>query len=192
MKIGCIGWGSLIWDPRDLLIKDDWELDGPLLPLEFLRQSNDGRLTLVIDRRLGAKSVGTLWTRMDTENLDQAILSLSKREGTTSRPIGVLKKYDNPPQQHIENIIYQWLRTKDLDAVIWTNLGPKFNGANEAPDLRLAIEYLTNLPATEKTIAEEYIRKAPICVETNYRSAFEREFGWKFDKQFHPVANNDY
>ncbi len=49
-KIGIIGWGSLIWDPRGLPIKCKWHKNGPELPIEFSRISQDGRLTLVIDK----------------------------------------------------------------------------------------------------------------------------------------------
>jgi hypothetical protein len=49
MKIVILGWGSLIWDPRDLPHQEPWLDDGPKLPLEFSRISKDRRLTLVID-----------------------------------------------------------------------------------------------------------------------------------------------
>lgn len=79
MRIACIGWGSLIWDPRELLIYGEWQNDGPFLPLEYMRKSKDGRLTLVITET--AKPIKTLWILMATNSLETAIVSLLKREG---------------------------------------------------------------------------------------------------------------
>ena len=39
MKIACLGWGSVIWDPRALPIQREWFKDGPFAPVEFTRQS---------------------------------------------------------------------------------------------------------------------------------------------------------
>ena len=46
MKIAVLGWGSLIWDPKELDANNEWNNDGPFLPIEFARISNNGRLTL--------------------------------------------------------------------------------------------------------------------------------------------------
>ena len=51
MIIACFGWGSLVWNPADLPMVGDWQSDGPALPVEFTRKSNNGRVTLVYARR---------------------------------------------------------------------------------------------------------------------------------------------
>ena len=33
--IAVVGWGSLIWDPRQLPVRSSWQPDGPELPVEF-------------------------------------------------------------------------------------------------------------------------------------------------------------
>jgi hypothetical protein len=78
--IACIGWVSLIWDPRELSIQRFWFNDGPFIKVEFTRQSEDGRMTLVITDT--AVPVRTLWAVMDMEDLDQARENLGARQNS--------------------------------------------------------------------------------------------------------------
>jgi hypothetical protein len=79
MLIACLGWGSLVWDPRELPIHGRWFEDGPLLPIEFARQSQDGRLTLVLVPGYEAK-VRSLWTLFSVGTVDDAREALRRRE----------------------------------------------------------------------------------------------------------------
>ena len=54
VKSVVLAWGSLVWDPRDLQTAAKFTANGPLLPIEFCRISDDGRLTLAIDESFGA------------------------------------------------------------------------------------------------------------------------------------------
>ncbi|MEM7549407.1 MAG: hypothetical protein AAF363_07030 [Bacteroidota bacterium] len=182
MKIACIGWGSLIWSPRALLVQRKWHNDGPLLPIEFTRQSQDGRLTLVINEK--AQYVRTLWALMSTGDLEQATQSLRVREGIplaeAGMDIGLVKVSDDDGSlDQWQGIVKEWCQKVKIDAAIWTNLSSKFNGEEgRAPSLEEAILYLNSIDFNIRKHAEEYIRKAPLQIDTEYRRAFEKEFGW--------------
>jgi hypothetical protein len=83
MKIAFLGWGSLIFCPRDLRIREGWHRDGVYLPLEFARISRNGRLTLVLYKN--ADRVQVLWAYADVNSLVEAIENLRQREGTHTR-----------------------------------------------------------------------------------------------------------
>src|SRR5579863_9932024 len=83
MQIAIIGWGSLIWCPGSLRMRTLWRRDGPLLPIEYVRISNDGRLTLVIHPSCGNQT--TLWAVAVAEDIRTARENLREREGTNSR-----------------------------------------------------------------------------------------------------------
>lgn len=181
-KIVCIAWGSLVWNPKNLLIDNKWHNDGPHLPIEFFRQSNDGRLTLVINDK--ARPVQTLWSLMKTEKVSEARKSLQLRENINDSNIDdfvgvvhVSEETKNP----IKLIIQSWLKTKEFDCAIWTNLPPKFNNIkNRIPTIAEAINYLSSLDSTKSKLAEEYIRKTPKQILTEYRTEFEVHFNWTF------------
>lgn len=184
MKIACLGWGSLIWRPENLLLRSGWFMDGPLLPIEYARQSKDGRLTLVITEK--AKPVRTLWATMATSELATAKTSLRIREAIPERRLETLigsVTASEPTSDNFKLTIQHWATNLNLDAVIWTNLPPKFKSTeNHVPTIEEAISYLNLLDSDARKAAEEYVRKTPQQIDTDYRRIFETEFGWTFVK----------
>ena len=120
MKIACLGWGSLIWDPRQLPITRHWFEDGPLAPVEFTRRSSTGKITLVIDS--AAQPQRLLWTLMRVTELREAVETLRVREGIrphrVDADVGRWEERDPAPDPIPE--IPAWADARGLDAVIWT------------------------------------------------------------------------
>jgi len=181
LTIGCLGWGSLIWDPRDLPIRGTWFNDGPLLPIEFARESSNGRITLVIcDVNY---RVRTYWALMELVNLAAARNDLAAREGVKEKDIeksiGFWEAASGKSYGAAANDIAEWARTRGLDAVVWTNLeiGLKRN-RGALPLIDDVLECLRKLPHAQGKLAEEYIRKAPPQIDTEYRRRIAKEFGW--------------
>jgi len=176
MKIACLGWGSLIWDPRGLPMREPWFKDGPLLPIEFTRQSQDYRITLVIEK--DAAFVRSLWALMSVNDLKLAKMELRNREGIKEDDVGFWTQNSSSKHVFVE-IIGEWAKQKGLEAVIWTALPPKFGGQNgKVPSKVEVISYLRDLPPLKIKYVEEYIRRAPIQIDTDYRRKIEGEFGW--------------
>ena len=165
--IVCLGWGSLIWDPRDLPvvnlahcalgqgleIGNAWAKDGPCVKVEFVRQSQDGRLTLVLYPK--AKTVRSLWARMRVDSLSCAAEALRKREGTGQKFIGRWSKCKKDPKDMCG--LGCWASKRGIDHVIWTALGPKFCGLPGAPTETLAVAYLSDLSGCARFKSEEYV-----------------------------------
>lgn len=176
MKIACLGWGSLIWHPDKLKVAGPWHEDGPNLPVEFTRQSNNERITLIIDPV--AKPVTVLWSLMSVDNLEDAIESLREREGAREHGIHRALVTDTTDDV-IKLVVIAWLKEVKIDAAIWTGLSynRKVNNGN-----RLTIDYvIQHLKATTgdaRRLAEEYIIRAPKQIDTEYRRAIEKELGW--------------
>lgn len=181
MKIAFLGWGSLIWDPRGLKIKDCWKTDGPFLPIEFARISKDGRLTLVIHPNVS--SVQTLWAVSAYNDLGQAIENLACREGTLKDNIGFACILNNSSRcktiPNILPIIQCWARERKLDAVVWTDLRSNFKEKTQKElNENNVVEYLRNLKGETLCKAKTYICKAPKQIETKIRLRIIQEFGW--------------
>jgi hypothetical protein len=184
MNIACIGWGSLIWRPGGLHAQNFWFNDGPLLPIEFARQSQDGRLTLVITAN--SALVRTFWTLMLTSSVAEALESLRIREGILQKNIStalgnVTVNDKSSEESESSKRIRVWMHQTGLDAVIWTNLPPKFNDQlNLAPTEDQALAYLNSLDGNCRRHACEYVRKTPLQIDTPFRRAFEAKLGWTF------------
>lgn len=172
LKTAIIAWGSLTWEPRTLKYRGEWSPGGPILPIEFSRISQDGRLTLVIDMHHGVP-IETLFAKADTYNLEQARNNLMEREGTNPRGIGDIQK-GKTPKTTIEQTILEWIKIHGFDAAVWTALGPNFEEETGEPySVATALKYLKPLEGEEKAKAVEYIAKAPSSVQTPFRKSFK-------------------
>lgn len=187
MKIAILGWGSLIWQPKELKFDANigWKENGPVLPIEFARISKDGRLTLVITPN--ATEVPILYAISSFDSLDLAVLNLAVREGSGRNSIGYYdksKKEFEPKNFAFKENINTWIETTDFDAVIWTNLPENWKIKEKdivikTIDPNNRIEYLQNLKGPESALAEEYIRNTPKQIATTYRKQIIETLGWK-------------
>jgi hypothetical protein len=175
MKIAVLGWGSLIWNQAELKIIDNkWNKDGPILPIEFARISQDGRLTLVI--KPNWKEVTTQYAVSAFEQLNQALENLMVREKTALNRIGYYnflnnEKHIRPANEVIIPNLKAWRDQTNVDAVIWTDLPPNFYDLRRLTfDLGNVDGFLKGLNQEEFALAKEYIANAPEQISTRYRT----------------------
>ncbi|MFZ0296825.1 MAG: hypothetical protein WAM13_00615 [Candidatus Sulfotelmatobacter sp.] len=180
MKIACFGWGSLVWNPGALPIQREWFQDGPFAPIEFSRQSSDGRMTLVIDPT--ASPVRLLWAHMLSPDVATAKQALKNREEITAKNwepmIGTWQKGEPVPASIPE--IAKWADARGVDAAIWTALGPRFSNQEVVPSADQVLEYLRSLTGTFRDSAKQYVERTPRQIDTEYRRRIEAALGWTF------------
>ncbi len=180
MSIACLGWGSLVWDPRCLPVEGDWHSDGPNLPIEFARESKDGRITLVLTE--GTTSSKSFWVKLAVASLDDGKYCLAQREGirecNIKHSIGFWAKAG---QSHgrFNEVIGNWACSAQLDSVVWTNLKCKFKGLQDrVPNAEEVVCHLRSLNGETRRKAEEYVRRTPLQIRTKYREQIEAALGW--------------
>lgn len=176
MRIAVLGWGSLIWDQPCLRTEGEWhQAQGPELPIEFARISNDRRLTLVLLE--GAEPQPTAWVLSAARSLEAARANLACREGTSVARIGTLRRGEQPTAMTAP--VGDWIERAGVDAVIWTGLDSNWcderGVAFSAGD---ALAYLRGLRGEVRERAQEYIERAPSWMRTKVRERVEQELGW--------------
>jgi hypothetical protein len=188
VKIAVVAWGSLVWDPRTLQAAAEFAPDGPLLPIEFCRVSQDGRLTLAVDEDFGAVCT-THAVPSALQDLDAAIENLRAREGTITARIGFVdlasgKRSDFATQRHPDAVatITAWAQSNGFDAAIWTALASNFDEPGKGGEpfsVTAALSYLERLEAQDAANfakALDYIKAAPREVDTPVRAEVARRW----------------
>ena len=179
-KVAILGWGSLLWENADFDARhEEWQSDGPSLPLEFSRISStrSGALTLVIDYAYGSL-VTVAWCMSKRQYADDAVVDLRCREGCSikdirSLSIPLLQEGSGPPEA---SVIAEWASVRHIDVVVWTGLPSNFETKRDTPfSVEHAIRYLKTLPPEGKARAAEYIWRAPKFVDTPLRDALQTQ-----------------
>jgi hypothetical protein len=177
VRIAVLGWGSLTWQPAndhgELAAIGAWESDGPALPIEFARISTDDRLTLIIVPGYATLSKA-LWIRSPFDDIDEAVANLARRETDTHpdniHSFGGSRRSDADPQ--VSAAVEAWLSGQaDLDAAIWTGLGPGRRWGAGGWGIEQARRHLAALEGVPRERAIEYITRTPPQIDTPVRRA---------------------
>lgn len=185
--IAVLGWGSMVWKPEPVKLKDRWHFDGPLFPVEFARITYTGNLKteqLTLVPHPGAKKVPVLWAHAAHPDLLNAMRALAGRQGCTLDFIGYIRTNSKVrncrvvPEIHEE--IRAWANRKFLDAVIWLDLPSNFFEKTGGLLTEYnVLEYLRKLESHGNREARAYVQKAPPQIKTRLRDAMVENLGWR-------------
>lgn len=171
MKIACLGWGSLIWKPDALPVAGEWQTDGPLLPIEFARIGDGGEVATALC--INAEPVPVLWAMLTVTDIAAACAALREREAIPDERcdgVGILFA-----TAHTPGPLAEWARQRALDAVIWTDLPPRFQHTEGLiPGCEAVLAHLSSLSGETAAHAFDYLRRVPAQIATPYRSHLMR------------------
>ncbi|MBP7482407.1 MAG: hypothetical protein KA788_07730 [Lacunisphaera sp.] len=160
-------------------MRGGWSPDGPLVRVEFLRESRDKRITLVLGGRFPL--VPSLWCFMAVGTLMEARARLALREGISAHRINLDIGAWSQGDAEVPTIpgLAAWTAAAGVSHVVWTALAPKFGGqAGRVPTVDEVLLHLDGLAGAERDVAEQYVRRTPRQVDTVYRRAIEARLGW--------------
>jgi len=178
MRIAIIAWGSLIWDPGDLKIRDGkWYKGGPDLPIELSRLSSGRQhLTYVVDERHDRR-LSTRYALSRFDKLTDAIADLACREGCSAERIGYVQAAEDADHHARKGVPWQdireWVRKMNLDAAIWTDL--KYDFPWEWNLDNAVFYWKTEIPIDRLPDAAKYASSAPPEVDTDLRQRLVAE-----------------
>lgn len=76
-------------------------------------------------------------------------------------------------------VLGMWCAQRQIDAVIWTALPPRFEGEEGlVPSVDDAVAYLKGLSGETLVHARDYIERVPAQIATVYRKDIMRRLGW--------------
>lgn len=172
-KIAILAYGSLIRNPRNLKLKEDWQYGGPELPIEFSKINRDGRLVLSLSP--GHTPQATFYATSSFHEPGKAMANLARREGCSIYYIHAFEPV---------NILQEnWLKERGYDHALYCALPSNFE---EVRGEKLygcsAARYLNTLNADAFDEAWEYIENAPEEIHSEVRDFLLKNYGTFLNK----------